>query len=122
MRREALIGPLASIAIGYLTLFHTPLPWQLSAVSVGLVAGALCGRTSTATSSSLLGSIPFLAALSLRVLDRTGWRLLELVSSIAGLQPSVVLGLLVLSYVGIAASSSAIVSVVLGAIRARKGR
>lgn len=122
MRLEALLGPLASLAVGYLTLFHAPLSWQLSAISVGFVAGILSVRVATAAASSLVGSLPFLAVLSGRVLDGAGMRLLELMASIAGLQPSVILGLLVLSYVGIAASSSAVVSVVSGAVRARLGR
>lgn len=122
MRWGALLGPLLSLLVGYLTLFHTPLSWQLSALSVGIVAGVLSGRLVAAAASSLAGSLPFIAVLSGRVLDEAGRRLLEVVSSIAGLQPTVVLGLLVLSYLGIAVSSSAIANVVLGAVRARRGR
>jgi hypothetical protein len=113
---------LASVIVGYLTLFHVDSPWQVSALSVGVVAGLLSTRLWLAAFSSLVGSLPFIGVLALRTSDPAGGKLLGLIASIAGLPPFAILGLLTLSYLGISISTASIVSTVLGTISSRKGR
>jgi hypothetical protein len=113
---------LASMIVGYMTLFHVNSPWQVSALFVGVVAGLLSTRLGGAVFSSLVGSLPFIGVLALRTSDPAGGKLLGLIASIAGLPPFAILGLLTLSYLGISISTASIVSTVLGTISSRKGR
>jgi hypothetical protein len=113
---------LVSVIVGYLTLFHVNSPWQVSALSVGVVAGLLSTRLGVAAFSSLIGSLPFIGVLALSTSDPAGGKLLGLIASIAGLSPFAILGLLTLSYLGISISTASIVSTVLGTISSRKGR
>jgi hypothetical protein len=122
MRFRYVSALLASVIVGYLTLFHVNSPWQVSALSVGVVAGLLSTRLGVAASSSLLGSLPFIGVLALRTSDPVGGKLLGLIASIAGLPPFAILGLLTLSYLGISICTASIVSTVLGTISSRKGR
>jgi hypothetical protein len=122
MRFRDISGLLASVIVGYLTLFHVNSPWQVSALSVGVVAGLLSTRLGVAAFSSLVGSLPFIGVLALRTSDPVGGKLLGLIASIAGLPPFAILGLLTLSYLGISISTASIVSTVLGTISSRKGR
>jgi hypothetical protein len=122
MRFRDISALLASVIVGYLTLFHVNSPWQVSALSVGVVAGLLSTRLGVAALSSLLGSLPFIGVLALRTSDPAGGKLLGLIASIAGLPPFAILGLLTLSYLGISISTASIVSTVLGTISSRKGR
>jgi hypothetical protein len=122
MRFRDISGLLASMIVGYLTLFHVNSPWQVSALSVGVVAGLLSTRLGVAAFSSLVGSLPFIGVLALRTSDPVGGKLLGLIASIAGLPPFAILGLLTLSYLGISISTASIVSTVLGTISSRKGR
>jgi hypothetical protein len=122
MRFRDVSGLLASVIVGYLTLFHVNSPWQVSALSVGVVAGLLSTRLGVAAFSSLVGSLPFIGVLALRTSDPVGGKLLGLIASIAGLPPFAILGLLTLSYLGISISTASIVSTVLGTISSRKGR
>ncbi len=116
MRFRNVVGPLASLTVGYLTLFHLNVPWQFSALAVGIAAGLLSSRLSMAAASSLAGASPFVAVLAVRVSDAAGIRLLEIIASVAGLPPFAVLGLLTLSYVGISVASASIVNTVVGLI------
>jgi hypothetical protein len=122
MRFRDVSGLLASILVGYLTLLHVNSPWQVSALSVGIVAGLLSTRLRVAAFSSLVGSSPFISVLALRTSDPAGGKLLGLIASIAGLPPFAILALLTLSYLGISTSTASIVSTVLGMISSRKGR
>lgn len=122
MRFRDVSALLASVIVGYLTLFHVNSPWQVSALSVGVVAGLLSTRLGVAALSSLLGSLPFIGVLALRTSDPVGGKLLGLIASIAGLPPFAILGLLTLSYLGISISTASIVSTVLGTISSRKRR
>jgi hypothetical protein len=122
MRFRYVSALLASVIVGYLTLFHVNSPWQVSALSVGVVAGLLSTRLGVAAFSSLVGSLPFIGVLALRTSDPVGGKLLGLIASIAGLPPFAILGLLTLSYLGISISTASIVSTVLGTISSRKGR
>jgi hypothetical protein len=122
MRFRDVSALLASVIVGYLTLFHVNSPWQVSALSVGVVAGLLSTRLGVAAFSSLVGSLPFIGVLALRTSDPVGGKLLGLIASIAGLPPFAILGLLTLSYLGISISTASIVSTVLGTISSRKGR
>jgi hypothetical protein len=122
MRFRYVSALLASMIVGYLTLFHVNSPWQVSALSVGVVAGLLSTRLGIAAFSSLVGSLPFIGVLALRTSDPVGGKLLGLIASIAGLPPFAILGLLTLSYLGISISTASIVSTVLGTISSRKGR
>jgi hypothetical protein len=122
MRFRYVSALLASMIVGYLTLFHVNSPWQVSALSVGVVAGLLSTRLGVAAFSSLVGSLPFIGVLALRTSDPVGGKLLGLIASIAGLPPFAILGLLTLSYLGISISTASIVSTVLGTISSRKGR
>jgi hypothetical protein len=122
MRFRDVSALLASVIVGYLTLFHVNSPWQVSALSVGIVAGLLSTRLWLAAFSSLVGSLPFIGVLALRTSDPAGGKLLGLIASIAGLPPFAILGLLTLSYLGISISTASIVSTVLGTISSRKGR
>ncbi len=122
MRFRDVSALLASVIVGYLTLFHVNSPWQVSALSVGVVAGLLSTRLGVAAFSSLIGSLPFIGVLALRTSDPAGGKLLGLIAMIAGLPPFAILGLLTLSYLGISISTASIVSTVLGTISSRKGR
>jgi hypothetical protein len=122
MRFRDVSALLASVIVGYLTLFHVNSPWQVSALSVGVVAGLLSTRLGVAAFSSLVGSLPFIGVLALRTSDPVGGKLLGLIASIAGLPPFAILGLLTLSYLGISISTASIVSTVFGTISSRKGR
>jgi hypothetical protein len=122
MRFRYVSALLASMIVGYLMLFHVNSPWQVSALSVGVVAGLLSTRLGVAAFSSLVGSLPFIGVLALRTSDPAGGKLLGLIASIAGLPPFAILGLLTLSYLGISISTASIVSTVLGTISSRKGR
>jgi hypothetical protein len=122
MRFRDVSGLLASILVGYLTLLHVNSPWQVSALSVGIVAGLLSTRLRVAAFSSLVGSSPFIVVLAARTSDPAGGKLLGLIASIAGLPPFAILGLLTLSYLGISISTASIVSTVLGMISSRKRR
>jgi hypothetical protein len=122
MRFRDVSALLVSVIVGYLTLFHVNSPWQVSALSVGVVAGLLSTRLGVAAFSSLVGSLPFIGVLALRTSDPVGGKLLGLIASIAGLPPFAILGLLTLSYLGISISTASIVSTVLGTISSRKGR
>jgi hypothetical protein len=122
MRFRYVSALLASMIVGYLTLFHVNSPWQVSALSVGVVAGLLSTRLGVAAFSSLIGSLPFIGVLALRTSDPAGGKLLGLIAMIAGLPPFAILGLLTLSYLGISISTASIVSTVLGTISSRKGR
>jgi hypothetical protein len=122
MRFRIVSALLVSVIVGYLTLFHVNSPWQVSALSVGVVAGLLSTRLGVAAFSSLIGSLPFIGVLALRTSDPAGGKLLGLIAMIAGLPPFAILGLLTLSYLGISISTASIVSTVLGTISSRKGR
>jgi len=122
MRFRIFSALLVSVIVGYLTLFHVNSPWQVSALSVGVVAGLLSTRLGVAAFSSLIGSLPFIGVLALRTSDPAGGKLLGLIAMIAGLPPFAILGLLTLSYLGISISTASIVSTVLGMISSRKGR
>ena len=122
MRFRIFSALLVSVIVGYLTLFHVNSPWQVSALSVGVVAGLLSTRLGVAAFSSLIGSLPFIGVLALRTSDPAGGKLLGLIAMIAGLPPFAILGLLTLSYLGISISTASIVSTVLGTISSRKGR
>lgn len=122
MRFRVVSALLVSVIVGYLTLFHVNSPWQVSALSVGVVAGLLSTRLGVAAFSSLIGSLPFIGVLALRTSDPAGGKLLGLIAMIAGLPPFAILGLLTLSYLGISISTASIVSTVLGTISSRKGR
>jgi hypothetical protein len=120
MRFRDVVGPLVSLLVGYLTLFHLNSPWQVSALSVGIASGLLCTRLSAAAASSLIGASQFIGVLTVRTFDAAGRKLLELIASIAGLPPFAVLGLLMLSYLGISVATASIVSTVVGMISSRK--
>ncbi|MFZ8857755.1 MAG: hypothetical protein ACO2O1_05890 [Candidatus Caldarchaeales archaeon] len=122
MRFRVVSALLVSVIVGYLTLFLVNSPWQVSALSVGVVAGLLSTRLGVAAFSSLIGSLPFIGVLALRTSDPAGGKLLGLIAMIAGLPPFAILGLLTLSYLGISISTASIVSTVLGTISSRKGR
>jgi hypothetical protein len=122
MRFRIVSALLVSVIVGYLTLFHVNSPWQVSALSVGVVAGLLSTRLGVAAFSSLIGSLQFIGVLALRTSDPAGGKLLGLIAMIAGLPPFAILGLLTLSYLGISISTASIVSTVLGTISSRKGR
>jgi hypothetical protein len=122
MRIRVLAGPLASLLVGYLTLFHLDAPWQLSALSVGVAAGLFCARLAVAAVSSLLGTLPFVAVLAFRVSDAAGRRLLELIASISGLPPFAILGLLIVSFAGISVATSSIVGTVANVFSSRRRR
>jgi len=122
MRFRVVSALLVSVIVGYLTLFLVNSPWQVSALSVGVVAGLLSTRLGVAAFSSLIGSLPFIGVLALRTSDPAGGKLLGLIAMIAGLPPFAILGLLTLSYLGISISTASIVSTVLGMISSRKGR
>jgi len=122
MRIRVLAGPLASLLVGYLTLFHLDAPWQLSALSVGVAAGLFCARLAVAAVSSLLGTLPFVAVLAFRVSDAAGRRLLELIASISGLPPFAILGLLIVSFAGISVATSSIVGTVANVFLSRRRR
>jgi hypothetical protein len=122
MRFRIFSALLVSVIVGYLTLFHVNSPWQVSALSVGVVAGLLSTRLGVAAFSSLIGSLPFIGVLALRTSDPAGGKLLGLIAMIAGLPPFAILGLLTLSYLGISISTASVVSTVLGTISSRKGR
>ncbi len=122
MRVKEVVGPLASLLVGYLTLFHLDVPWQLSALSVGLAAGLLCPRLTVAAASSLLGTLPFVTVLAFRTLDSAGRRLLELIASISGLPPLAILGLLIVSFAGISVATASIVSTVVNAVMSHRRR
>jgi hypothetical protein len=122
MRFRIVSALLVSVIVGYLTLFHVNSPWQVSALSVGVVAGLLSTRLGVAAFSSLIGSLQFIGVLASRTSDPAGGKLLGLIAMIAGLPPFAILGLLTLSYLGISISTASIVSTVLGTISSRKGR
>ena len=122
MRIRVLAGPLTSLLVGYLTLFHLDAPWQLSALSVGVAAGLFCARLAVAAVSSLLGTLPFVAVLAFRVSDAAGRRLLELIASISGLPPFAILGLLIVSFAGISVATPSIVGTVANVFSSRRRR
>ena len=122
MRMGSFVGPLASLLVGYLTLFHLDAPWQLSALSVGVTAGLLCRRLAVAAASSLLGTLPFVTVLAFRISDAAGRRLLELIASISGLPPLAILGLLIVSFAGISVATSSIVGTVANVFSPRRRR